>query len=68
MHVKRLKRTNVPSRKLSRLYFDLIWCHKIAYCVLLFKRADLESDDFFRVGSSLRYMGSLYLSYIGLRK
>ena len=39
---ERLKRINIPSLELRRLYFDLIWCYKI-----LFKHVDLEFDDFF---------------------
>ena len=39
---ERLKRINIPSLELRRLYFDLIWCYKI-----LFKHVDLKFDDFF---------------------
>jgi len=53
-----LKRINIPSFELRRLYFDLIWCYKI-----LFKHVDLEFDDFFN-GLSTLVPGATDLSYI----
>jgi len=59
MYSKRLELLNLPSLELRRLYFNLVWIHKI-----IFGHVDMRSDDFPQLQRTVLRTGIVSFTFV----